>query len=165
MFDFWKFYNGLFNRSDIIFDGYWDKFPVFGSLKYKTETLSLLKQNIKNKNVEGLIHTLAVIYADGADKDYTNDLLFLLEENWHLLTENIIEILEIIKDPNTVNKVYEIAINIPDYDEMRAIAIKCMRVLTAVNSRESINKLKLLAKFNDKIISEYAILDLEKIDF
>lgn len=26
MFDFWKFYKGLFSRDDY-FDNYWDKFP------------------------------------------------------------------------------------------------------------------------------------------
>lgn len=162
MFDFWKFYKGLFNRDDY-FDNYWDKFPEGRHLQFKKETLSLLKNNVTNKDEKGLANTLAVLCNDGADSDYTDILLQLLDEKWHISEEDIISVLELIKDPKSVNKLYEVALDVPDYDEMRAIAKKCIWSLSAVNTPEAVQKLKLLTKVDDPIIKENAIFELEHV--
>ena len=162
MFDFNKFYKGLLSRSDY-FDNYWEQFPGGRLMRYKQETLSLLKENIQNKDQKGLSCTLAVIYNDGADEDYTDTLLSLLENKWHKLEEDIVGILEIIKDPKSIIKLYDLAINIPDYDDMRALAKKCMWAMSAVNTAEAIKKLKLLQKSNDPIIKENASFQLEQL--
>lgn len=67
MFDFWKFHNGLADRRDY-FDNYWDKFPKGRLLRFKGETLSLLKKNLSDKDAQGLFCTLAVILNDGANR-------------------------------------------------------------------------------------------------
>jgi hypothetical protein len=162
MFDFWKFYNGLFHRSDY-FDNYWDQFPKEKRLQFKEQTLSLLKNNTTNKNEKGLAHTLAVICNDGADRDYTDILLHLLDEKWHTFEEDIISILELIKDPKSVEKLYEVALDVPDYDDMRAIAKKCMWALSAINTPEAVQKLKMLAKVDDPIIKENAGFQLDVV--
>lgn len=162
MFNFWKFYKGLFNRDDY-FDNYWDKFPEGEHLQFKKETLSLLKNNVTNKDEKGLANTLAVLSTDGADSDYTDILLQLLDEKWHISEEDIISVLELIKDPKSVNKLYEVALDVPDYDEMRAIAKKCIWALSAVNTPEAVQKLKLLTKVDDPIIKENAIFELEVV--
>ncbi|WP_222594656.1 hypothetical protein, partial [Sphingobacterium faecium] len=74
---------------------------------------------------------MAVLSTDGADSDYTDILLQLLDEKWHISEEDIITVLELIKDPKSVNKLYEFALDVPDYDEMRAIAKKCIWALSA----------------------------------
>jgi len=162
MFDFWKFYKGLLNRADY-FDNYWDQFPQGEHLQFKEETLSLLKENAANKNEKGLANTLAIIYNDGADSDYTDILLQLLDEEWHISEEDIISVLELIKDPKSVEKLYEVAINVPDYDDMRAVAKKCIWALSAINTAEAIEKLKLLEKIDDPIIKENAAFELEHV--
>ncbi|MEN5197510.1 HEAT repeat domain-containing protein [Sphingobacterium faecium] len=162
MFDFWKFYKGLFNRDDY-FDNYWDKFPEGRHLQFKKETLSLLKNNVTNKDEKGLANTLAVLCNDGADSDYTDILLQLLDEKWHISEEDIISVLELIKDPKSVNKLYEVALDVPDYDEMRAIAKKCIWSLSAINTPEAVQKLKLLTKVDDPTIKENAIFELEHV--
>lgn len=162
MFDFWKFYKGLLDRTDY-FDNYWEQFPEGQRLKFKKETLSLLKENVKNKDQEGLETTLAVLFYDGADNDYTDILLQLLDEKWHISEEDIISILELIKDPKSIDKLYEFAIDFPDYDEMRAIAKKCIWALSAINTPEAIQKLKLLEKVDDPIIKENATFELGQI--
>jgi hypothetical protein len=162
MFDFWKFYKGLFSRDDY-FDNYWDKFPEGRHLQFKKETLSLLKNNVTNKDEKGLANTLAVLCNDGADSDYTDILLQLLDEKWHISEEDIISVLELIKDPKSVNKLYEVALDVPDYDEMRAIAKKCIWSLSAINTPEAVQKLKLLTKVDDPIIKENAIFELEHV--
>lgn len=162
MFDFYKFYNGLLNRTNY-FDNYWEQFPKGRLLRFKEQTLSLLKENVKNKDKKGLDATTSVLWWDGADRDYTDILLQLLDENWHTSEENIVSILEIIKDPKSVDKLYEVAINVPDYDEMCALAKKCMWALSAINTPEAIQKLKLLQNSDDPIIRENASFQLEQV--
>jgi hypothetical protein len=162
MFNFWKFYKGLLKRTDY-FDNYWRKFPEGRLLRFKPETLLLLKENFEKRDPVGLPHTLAIVYNDGADSDYTEVLLSLLDEDWHTSEEDIVGVLELIKDPKSIYKLYEIAVNIPDYDEMRALAKKCMWALSAINTTGSIDKLKLLQKYNDPIIKENATFQLEEV--
>lgn len=160
-FNFWKFYNGLLIRTNY-FDNYWDRFP-HGKFRFKKETLSLLKEDLLNKDGDRLFHTMAVIWADGADSDYTEDLLQLLDEKWHISEENIVSVLEQIKDPRSVDKLYEIAIDIPDYDEMRALAKKCIFALAAIQTPEAVDKLRLLGESDDDIIKENALSALESL--
>ncbi|TKG87735.1 hypothetical protein EYV94_27970 [Puteibacter caeruleilacunae] len=162
MFDFWKFYKGLLKRTDY-FDNYWEQFPEGRLLRFKAETLSLLEDNVRDKDAKGLANILAVIYNDGADSDYTSILLSLLDETWHTSEEDIVEILELIKDPESVQKLYDVAVNVPDYDEMRALAKKCMWALSAISTPDAINKLKVLAKSDDTIIKENAVFQLEQV--
>lgn len=162
MFDFWKFYNGLLDRSNY-FDNYWEQFPKGQHLQFKKETLSLLKDNIINKNEKELATTLAIICNDGADSDYTDILLKLLDEKWHISEEDIISVLELIKDPKSVDKLFEVAVDVPDYDDMRAIAKKCMWALSAINTPEAVEKLKQLEKVDDPIIKENATFQLEQV--
>lgn len=162
MLDFWKFYLGLSSRSDH-FDDYWERFPTGHLFQFKRETLFLLRENVSNRDPIGLANTLAVICRDGADSDYTEILLNLLDETWHISEEDIVEVLELIKDPKSIEKLYEVAVNIPDYDEMRALAKKCMWALSAINTPEAIHKLKLLQNSVDPIIKENASFQLEHL--
>jgi len=163
MFDFNKFYKGLLNRTDY-FDDYWEQFPQERLLlRFKEQTLSLLKENVINKDEKGLACTISVLWWDGADSDYTDILLQLLDEKWHIEEEDIVSILEIIKDPKSVDKLYEVALDVPDYDEMCALAKKCMWALSAINTPEAIQKLKLLEKVDNPIIRENAAFQLEEV--
>lgn len=162
MFDFWDFYKGLLARTDY-FDKYWDKFPDGRLLRFKSETLFLLKKDVENRDSKGLFNTLAVIHNDGADSDYTDLLLSLLDEDWHSSEEDIVSLLELIKDPKSVDKLYDVAINIPEYDDMRALAKKCMWALSSINTSESVKKLILLKESNDPIIKENATFQLKEV--
>jgi len=155
MFDFDKFYNDLLTR-EYQPNNHWNQFPRGRLLQFKEQTLSLLKDNLKTKNSRNLEVVLALIFYDGADTDYTDDLLDLLDQYWHTCEEDIIRILEIIKDPKSVDKLYELAVNIPDWDEMRGMAKKCMWALNAINNEESFKKLLLLQQNGDPIIKETA---------
>nr|WP_067059893.1 hypothetical protein [Mucilaginibacter sp. L294] len=90
-------------------------------------------------------------------------MLFLLDEKWHISEEDIVDILEMIKDPDSVDKLYEVAVDVPEYDEMRALAKKCMWALFAINSPKSVEKLFLLKELNDPIISENAEFQLKNL--
>ena len=162
MFDFWKFYKGLLNRRNY-FDNYWDQFPSGQLLRFKAETLQLLRENSRNRDAKGLANTIAVICNDGADKDYTEILLALLDEKWHTSEEDIITALELIKDPKSIDKLYQVAENVPEYDDMRAVAKKCIWAISSIGTPEAIQKLKMLEHSADPIIRENAIFQLEHI--
>ncbi|MDQ1088913.1 HEAT repeat domain-containing protein [Siphonobacter sp. SORGH_AS_1065] len=161
MFDFNKFYKGLLNK-DPFDNNYWRQFPEGKLVQFKEQTLSLLKENLANKDKKGLACTVAVLFWGGADEDYTDILLHLLDEKWHISEEDIVSVLEFIKDPKSVDKLYEVAVDVPDYDEMRALAKKCIYALGAVNTPEAIQKLKLLEESDDPIIKENATFQLEQ---
>ncbi len=160
MFDINKFYRGLLTRTNY-FDNYWESFPHGNLMRFRKETLLILKESVKRKSSNELSCILAIIYRDGADKDYTDILLSLLDEKWHTSEEDIVNVLEIIKDPRSINKLYDLAINVPNYDDMRALAKKCMWALKAINTVESFEKLKLLKKSKDPIIKENATFQLK----
>ncbi|WP_374950992.1 HEAT repeat domain-containing protein [Mucilaginibacter sp.] len=157
-FDFEEFYSQLL--EDKI---YFDDFPKGRLSQFKSKTLPLLKKNVRERDQNGLSATLAVIYYDGGDQDYTDILLNLLDQKWHILIEDIVEVLGKIKDPKTVNKLYEVAINVPDWDEMRGLAKKCMWALSAIGTPEAIKKLEQLQSMDDWIIKENATFQLEKV--
>ena len=162
MFDFNEFYQGLLTRSDYS-NNYWDQFPKGKLMRYKEKTLPLLKENIEKKHEKGLSSTLAILYYDGVDKDYTDILLALLDQKWHILIEDIVEVIGLTKDPKAINKLFEVAINVPDYDEMRALAKKCIYALVTINTPEAIEKLMILKESDDPIISENAAFQLEHL--
>jgi hypothetical protein len=160
MFDFSTFYKGLFHRTDY-FDGYLDKYPEGREKKNKEQIINLLNENLRLKDSGGLAHTLTVAYLDGVDEDYTDLLLYLLKQDWHQLQEDVIDILEMTKDPKSIDTLYKFAINIPDYDDGRSIAKKCIWALGSINTPEAIEKLTLLKSFDDPIIKKAAIMELE----
>ena len=162
MFDFNEFYQGLLTRTDY-FNDYWAQFPKGQLMRYKEQTLSLLKENVEKKYERGLSSTLAIIYSDGVDKDYTDILLALLDQKWHILIEDVVEVIGLTKDPKAINKLYEVAINVPDYDEMRALAKKCIYALVLINTPEAIEKLRILEKSDDPIIQENAAFQLDHL--
>ena len=155
MFNFDVFFK-KFRRGEI----YFDNFPSDKQLLFKNKTLPLLHESIEKKDEDLLSSTLAVLFYDGADIDYTEDLLKLLKVDWHILEEDIIQVLEIIKDPKSIETLYELALFVPDYDEMRSLAKKCLYALSAINTKESIEKIKILSTFDDDIIRENALMIL-----
>lgn len=161
-FDFDKFYSGLLKRDDP-FDNYWDRFETTGNLEFKEKTLKLLEENLKLRDEKGLNCTLGVLFRDGIDKDYTELLISLLGQNWHSEEEDIVSLLEDLSDPRSIDVLYKVAIQIPEDDEMRALAKKCMWVLSSINTDEAIQKLKLLQISGDPIIMENATFQLEQV--
>lgn len=153
MINFHTFYTQVFSAQDPA--TYWKQYPV-GQLLFKENILSLLKECIAEQNAEELTYILIMAFKDGVDKDYTDILMRLLEENWHTEQENIVSLLEDAMDPKSIEILYETAVNVPDYDEMRALAKKCIWALWAIKTPEANEKLKLLQRNNDEIIRDTA---------
>ena len=157
-FDFHDFYNRLLNRTDFWSD-IWNEFPK-GGFQFKNFLLPSLVENLTKKDSKALSCTLACIFYDGADKDYTQTLLDLLEEKWHTSEEDIVEILGQIRDPKSIEILYKIALVVPDYDEMRALAKKCLNALRSINTADAREKVIQIGAMNAPIIKEFAQLQL-----
>ncbi|SHG15848.1 type 2 periplasmic-binding domain-containing protein [Pedobacter caeni] len=158
-FDFDSYYAGLFTRTNY-FDNYLDIYPNPGEKRNKAKIIPLLAKNINEKDSISLACTLGVAYLDGADKDYTDLLLSVLNADWHILIEDIIEVLELTKDPKAVDSLYEAALDFRDYDDFRSIGKKSIWALITINTPEAWEKLSLLAQVDDEIIKENANLSL-----
>lgn len=132
-------------------------------IENKKGNLKRLQKNILDKDATSLNKTLISLFKDGVDKDFTPLLLILIDSKWHTFEEDIVNLLEEVADPRAVEKLYQVAIDIPDYDDMRALAKKCMWALRAINTKESIEKLTTLKNHKDEIISENAVFMLQNL--
>jgi HEAT repeat protein len=132
-------------------------------IENKKENLKRLQKNILDEDATSLNKILLSLFKDGVDKDFTPLLLILIDSKWHTFEEDIVSLLEEVADPRATEKLYQIAVNIPDYDDMRALAKKCMWALRAINTKESIEKLTTLKNHNDEIISENAVFMLQNL--
>ena len=132
-------------------------------IENKKENLKRLQKSILDEDATSLNKTLLSLFKDGVDKDFTPLLLILVDSKWHTFEEDIVNLLEEVADPRAVEKLYQVAIDIPDYDDMRALAKKCIWALRAINTKESIEKLTTLKNHNDEIISENAAFMLQNL--
>ncbi|CAL2105580.1 conserved hypothetical protein [Tenacibaculum sp. 190524A02b] len=141
---------------------YFDNFPNERLLRFKEKTYPLLLESVKTKDEGLLSDVLSVLFYDGADFDFTDVLLKILNEDWHYSHEDIVEVLDLIKDPRSIEPLYKLIIE-DDEDEMKSLSKKCMYALRSINNADSINKLKLLEESDEEIIRENASFLLEKI--
>ena len=95
------------------------------------------------------------IYAD----KFVELLCLLLKEEWHQQHENIVNCLNIIRSPKSIETLYSTAFakfDYLDYDDTYSLARKCIHALGNINTEESKEKLRLLAKSEIPIIKEKA---------
>lgn len=113
-----------------------------------------IAKETKDSNL--LEYTLAIAAKDGVNKRYSKILMQVLPEMWHHSSEDIVTLLEDIKDPASTEVLYNRALDVPDYDDGRALAKKCIWALGAINTAEARAKLLSLERMDDHIIAEAA---------
>lgn len=138
--------------------------PEWGKKLYSMDLIRKFEE-VKERHDERLLHYLCVIsFADGVDNRFTDILCRFLKDDWHRCHEDIVSLLEDIKDPQSVDCLYQRALEIPDYDDGRALAIKCIWALGAINTGEAKKRLVLLTRSGDKITREHASEQLHYLD-
>ena len=98
-------------------------------------------------------------------KEYTDILLKLLEADWHYKHEDIAWIFQRLKIPEAVNLLYVTALKQFKYleeDEFFALAVKCIWALGDINTKESKEKLEILAQSSNETIKKNALNQLER---
>lgn len=88
--------------------------------------------------------------------------VLLLKDHKH--HEDIAVLLQQEKDPNTVENLFkaaELNFEYLSYDETHQFGRKCIKALSAIDNSNSIEKLILLSKSKNSLISKYAIKELD----
>jgi len=163
MFDIFSFYLDLLKTDPFSFGDPWAEFPKSDTAQFTGELRSLLATNIHQKNDLGLLWTLGLIFQDGPDKSYVPALLDLIMADWHTRHEDVVDLLGEICDPIAIEALYVRAIAVPEYDEMRALATKCIHALSCIAVPVAIEKIELLAESQDSLIREKAKFYLQHI--
>ena len=138
-----------------------EKFVSKNSFQYQKD---IIKQvHFARDHQDELLLELLVLVAwkDGVNNEYSDIFCKLLNEDWHYSRENIALMLKDIKDESTVKCLYSGALNIPEFDDFRSLAKKCIWALAAINTEEAKQKLYLLSRHEDPIISEVALQQLK----
>jgi len=131
------------------------------SFKYTGELVAGLTELLKTKNASLLEDLLIIAEWDGLNQKYTNILIWLLKEDWHDRQEDIVMAMEVIKDPMTVEVLYDTAERFPSYDEGRSLTKKCIWALIAIGTEEAKDKIELLTFSKDNLVSQIAASELD----
>jgi len=131
--------------------------------KYFDEIKKIIDEAVSEKNAELLEGALTVASLDGLNKRYTDIFCYLLKEKWHHSHEDLVMYLKDIKDPASVECVYNASFIYLDYDDGRSLQKKCIWALGAIDTPEAIQKLILLSQSEDPIVKENAVIQLKQM--
>ncbi len=95
----------------------------------------------------------------GFPKESIDTLCKLILEDWHTQHENMAWQMQKLRDPRSVDCLYQTALAhfaYLEYDEAHALAVKCLWALSEINTTEAREKLRLLTQSENKIVRENA---------
>ncbi len=128
----------------------------------KNYILDGLENAFDEKNPENVEYFISLISFDenwNITPKYVDVFCKLLLESWHYQHENLVSLLQGLKNPNTVDCLFKVALNKPeymDYDDTYSLARKCIHALGDINTDYAREKLQMLAQSNVPIIKEKA---------
>jgi len=132
------------------------------TFSYTDDLLIEIQEAIRHKASEYLEMLLCICSWDGVNNRYTKLLCNLLNADWHEWHEDIVMLLDEIKDPESIDSIYEIALKIPDFDDGRSLAKKSIWALGSIGTIKAMGKLKILSENEDPIINKAARLELTR---
>lgn len=131
-----------------------------------TYIINLLEEAIIYKDADNIEDLLLVAFELNLfDTSWTSLLCHLLELKWHFQHENIARVLQMLKEPKSIDCLYKTALDKFDYlayNNSTALAIKCIWALGDINTKEAREKLKLLEQNNSPVIRENATKQLNR---
>jgi len=136
------------------------KYFIINQSLYTNEIISAIEEISMDKKEIILEYLLNIAEQDGLNKSYTHIFCKLLEQDWHDWHEDIIMHLEIIKDPDSVDCIYNASFKTKEYDDGKSLAKKCIWALGAINTSKSYEKIELLTHSSNPIIKEVSLMQL-----
>lgn len=124
--------------------------------------LAALEKAYEDKSGENVEYSLSLVRFDTEyyrTGRYVEVLSKLLVAPWHCMHENIASLLQGMKDPGSVDALYDAALakfDYLDYDDTYALARKCIHALADIGTESSRAKLRRLAESDIPIIREKA---------
>jgi hypothetical protein len=119
-----------------------------------------LEEAMQDRNKHDVERAMMIGFHFGFPKESADVLCRLILEDWHTQHENMAWEMQRLKDPRTVDCLYQTALaRFPylDYDDAHALAVKCLWALSDINTAEAREKLRLLTQSENKIIHENAV--------
>jgi hypothetical protein len=140
-------------------DDFFAEYPVDLNID-KVYALKTLEGAYESKNSEDIEYGLLLGFLLNLfSSDYIDVLCKLILEKWHYKHEDIALILQELKNPKSIDCLYQAALMKFDYlsyDDSYALARKCIHALGDINTEYSREKLRLLASSDIPIIKEKA---------
>ena len=91
------------------------------------------------------------------NENYIKLLCDLLYFDWHQDYESIVHFLQEIKDPNSIETLYDLVINENfhhlKYDNTYSVERNCIHAIAKIGTEEAVNKLKLISRSNNQVLS------------
>lgn len=106
---------------------------------------------------------IAFTYDDAFPENIESLLCSLITEDWHHKHEDIAMLLKDLKQPSSVNALYnaaEIQFSYLSYDDTFQFSRKCIKALSEIGDSNAIEKLRLLLESSNSTIAEYAKKEL-----
>jgi hypothetical protein len=126
--------------------------------------LDLLNEAVAAQDPADVERALIVGFTFGFTEQHLPVLLQLIDKDWHFAHENVVSALSDLRTPKTIEALYRATQWIPnylDYDEARALAVKAIWGLGAIEGGKAQEKLELLAGSDDPILRKNAIYQLK----
>ena len=153
-------------RHEITTEQFAEKYPVEPG-KEQEHVEELLLYAISTRNSRDVLAAVIMGSWFGFSESCVPLLNALLTEDWHKSHEEIVLKLQQLRDPSSVEPLYQAALlrlDYMDYDDSCVIASNCCWALGDINTAEADEKLRELMKQEDPIIAEYAREQFERDD-
>lgn len=123
------------------------------------ENLRELHNAIQEKDAEQVDIALDKCFKSGFSQELVPALIELIRKPWHHRHEDIVSVLQGLKDSRAVDALYDEAhseYEYLNYDDCYGLARKCTWALADIGTPEAKAKLQKLTQENNQIVAEYA---------
>jgi hypothetical protein len=125
------------------------------------ESVRLLNEAFENKDADLVEEAIyGFLDSEGFSNKFSDIFCKLLQEDWHYRHEDIARILQGIKDPSTVDCLYnavELQFDYLDYDDTYQFARKCIWALADIGTPGARAKLQQLTQSKNELVAGYAL--------
>lgn len=136
------------------------------TFSFTDRIVNLLEKACMEKDPDKVEFLIIAASADGVSNRYSKIFCKLLKAEWHQKQEDIVMLLEEIKDPDTVDCINDLVYHKMPWsdDENSSLALKCIWALGAIGNNKAIERLKGLAKSNVDYVRNIAEKQLRHIN-
>ena len=123
------------------------------------DNLKQLYNAIEAKDAEQIDIALDKCFGSNFSGEYIPALIELLGKTWHYRHEDIVRVLQQLKDSRAVDALYNEAhseYEYLNYDDCYGLARKCTWALADIGTPEAKAKLQQLVQENNQFVAEYA---------
>jgi hypothetical protein len=127
--------------------------------------LHLLEESYRAQDARNLSCALMVGFIFGFGREHLDILCRLVDEDWHINHEDVVDVLDKLRRPETVDALFRATQWVPEYlkfDDNRALAVKAIWALWKLQTPEANARLEQLAASDEPILQETATMLLNK---